>query len=147
MDIPTALKRLREELGVSQPRLAAKIGVTRSMLTKWETGRKKPTITSLGSLSNLCRINRLTELERVFTHAHRQILQDMDSEPLDEPGAIREESRDMDLLRENLTLLAFNIEKLYEVVRELANVVAGKSSVLAGDDHESNEHDHREEQE
>jgi putative transcriptional regulator len=39
---PTAIKRLRKQLGVSQPVLAAYLNTTPSTVMQWESGAKRP---------------------------------------------------------------------------------------------------------
>lgn len=46
------IKKMREEKGLSQRRLADKVGVTPAAVYQWETGRAVPTLDNLVSLAD-----------------------------------------------------------------------------------------------
>jgi DNA-binding transcriptional regulator YiaG len=41
-DLSSLVKRLRDQLGLSQEKFAAKLGVTFSSVNRWENGHRKP---------------------------------------------------------------------------------------------------------
>ena len=47
-------RRLRDELGLSQERFAEKVGVSALMISKFETGRRTPSLKTLARMSVLC---------------------------------------------------------------------------------------------
>ncbi|MEJ6952417.1 helix-turn-helix transcriptional regulator [Halanaerobiaceae bacterium ANBcell28] len=57
MNLDKNLCILREEKGLSQERLAEKIGVSRQAVSKWELGQSYPDIDKLIALSDLFRIS------------------------------------------------------------------------------------------
>ncbi len=57
MNFANELKRIREKAGLSQERLAEKIGVSRQAVTKWETGKGIPDIENIISLSSLFEVS------------------------------------------------------------------------------------------
>ncbi len=46
------LKELREEKGVSQPALAAALGVSKAIVSFWENGRREPTLSNLIAIAD-----------------------------------------------------------------------------------------------
>ncbi len=77
MDFANKLKKLRKEIGLSQEKLAEKIGVSRQAVTKWETGNGIPDIENIIALSTLFNLsidsllldgeNKKEEKEYLFT--------------------------------------------------------------------------------
>lgn len=59
------IKRLREAAGMSQYKLAAKVGVTQSVVASWEAGIKYPRATKLPLLAAVlhCTIDELFRQE------------------------------------------------------------------------------------
>ena len=53
MDISTSVKNLRLQSGMSQGEFAAKLGVVRQTVSRWEKGTAEP---SLGDIQNMCRL-------------------------------------------------------------------------------------------
>ncbi|MBP3631107.1 MAG: helix-turn-helix transcriptional regulator [Clostridia bacterium] len=49
----------RKELGLSQERLAAKLGVSFSTVNRWEKGRAKPSYLALEKFEELCNENNI----------------------------------------------------------------------------------------
>ena len=47
------IKQLREAQGLSQSELAAKLGVNRSAVSRWESGEKNPELTNLVRMADL----------------------------------------------------------------------------------------------
>jgi len=42
LDIPKLVKRLREQLGMTQEQFAQKVGVTYGSVNHWENGKRRP---------------------------------------------------------------------------------------------------------
>jgi transcriptional regulator with XRE-family HTH domain len=61
--VASAVKRLREQRGLTQEELAARAGVTRSYLARLETGRHEPTLTMLERLAKALRVKPSRFLE------------------------------------------------------------------------------------
>lgn len=61
MKLPEKIQRERKKMGLSQEKLAEKIGVSRQAITKWENGLASPELEKIVSLSYLrmCRGLRL----------------------------------------------------------------------------------------
>lgn len=57
MDFGEKLKRLRSDNGFTQEELAEKLYVTRTAISKWETGRGLPSIDSLKTISEMFRVS------------------------------------------------------------------------------------------
>ena len=60
------LKTLRKQSGMSQEKLAEKLGVSRQAITKWETGSGIPDIENIMAISSLFNISidELWEMKR-----------------------------------------------------------------------------------
>lgn len=63
------LKERRQAAGLTQVKLAEKIGVTQSAIVQWETERTKPGITSLMAMAKLygCSVEQLAADANVIT--------------------------------------------------------------------------------
>lgn len=59
----TAIRRLREEKGISQLEFAIAMGVTQGAVSHWETGRRKPDIDDLVRMAELlnCKLDDLID--------------------------------------------------------------------------------------
>ena len=64
-DISTNIRRLREDAGLSQERLAAKIGKTRSAISQYENGTSMP---RMGVVEDLARALGVTKAELIEPH-------------------------------------------------------------------------------
>jgi len=53
--IPYLIRQLRERMGLTQEKCAAKLGVTFPTLNRWENGRAKPSPLALKQIENLAR--------------------------------------------------------------------------------------------
>ena len=53
IEIANRLVKLRKEKGLSQEDLAAKIGISRQAVSKWETGASDPSTSNLLTLAKL----------------------------------------------------------------------------------------------
>ncbi|MGN0907668.1 MAG: helix-turn-helix transcriptional regulator, partial [Bullifex sp.] len=53
MEVGEKIRKLRSEHGLTQEQLAEKINVSRTAVSKWESGRGWPGIDSLKNLSSL----------------------------------------------------------------------------------------------
>ena len=53
MSLEEQIKHYRKQAGLSQEKMAEKIGVSRQAVTKWETGAGIPDIENMISISNL----------------------------------------------------------------------------------------------
>ena len=51
MKLPEKIQRERKKMGLSQEKLAEKIGVSRQAITKWENGLASPELEKIVSLS------------------------------------------------------------------------------------------------
>lgn len=49
---PSRIQALREGLGLTREEFAARLGVTRQAVAKWETGQAKPTVTTIEKIAN-----------------------------------------------------------------------------------------------
>jgi putative transcriptional regulator len=54
-DIAQLVRELRQRLGLSQEKFAAKLGVTFPTINRWENGRAKPSPLALGRIEELTR--------------------------------------------------------------------------------------------
>ena len=63
MELPEKIQRERKKMGLSQEKLAEKIGVSRQAITKWENGLASPELEKIVSLPisylRMCRGLRL----------------------------------------------------------------------------------------
>ena len=81
MKLPEKIQRERKKMGLSQEKLAEKIGVSRQAITKWENGLASPELEKIVSLSEcfkvstdyllkvrtpLCKISSTGEIEQRF---------------------------------------------------------------------------------
>lgn len=57
MVLEKQLKKYRKQLGMSQEKMAEKIGVSRQAVTKWENGTGIPDITNLMAIAKLFEIS------------------------------------------------------------------------------------------
>lgn len=59
----TAIRRLREERGLSQQELATAIGVTQGAVSHWENGLRKPAIDDMVKMATLfnCKVDDLID--------------------------------------------------------------------------------------
>lgn len=48
------VRRLREQSGLSQTELAARVGTTQSAVSRWEHGRDEPRVSTLASIVRAC---------------------------------------------------------------------------------------------
>lgn len=53
IDIPTQIRKIRQQLGLTQEEFAAKLGVTFPTVSRWENGHRKPSKMALLLLKNL----------------------------------------------------------------------------------------------
>lgn len=51
------LKMLRQEKNIGQVELAQKIGVSKGIISLWESGKREPTMSSLIALSNFFNVS------------------------------------------------------------------------------------------
>lgn len=68
-NIQYLVRELRERVGLSQEKLAAKLGVTTPTINRWENGRAKPSPLALAQIEKLARKlgkNGTDLLERYF---------------------------------------------------------------------------------
>lgn len=54
MKLPEKIQRERKKMGLSQEKLAEKIGVSRQAITKWENGLASPELEKIVSLPQPC---------------------------------------------------------------------------------------------
>jgi len=54
-DIPRLVKELRERIGLTQEKFAAKLGVTYPTINRWENGRAKPSPLAMKRIEELLR--------------------------------------------------------------------------------------------
>lgn len=69
MKLPEKIQRERKKMGLSQEKLAEKIGVSRQAITKWENGLASPELEKIVSLwrrSSPDRRRKLTILTRIY---------------------------------------------------------------------------------
>lgn len=71
MDIGTIIRTLREEKGLSQSELALQIGVSKSMVNKYESGARRP---SLEVLRKICHTLGITSDNLLGVHVDKDIL-------------------------------------------------------------------------
>ncbi len=55
LDNPSLLKEIRRKLGLSQEKLAHRIGVSFTSVNHWERGRRRPIPIALTKIKNLAR--------------------------------------------------------------------------------------------
>ncbi|MGC9525895.1 MAG: helix-turn-helix domain-containing protein [Limnospira sp.] len=58
-DIPTLIRNLRQHLGLSQEKFAAKLGVSFQTVNRWERGRARPSQLAMNAIQQ-----KLAEIER-----------------------------------------------------------------------------------
>lgn len=75
MKLPEKIQRERKKMGLSQEKLAEKIGVSRQAITKWENGLASPELEKIVSLSECFKVwcrsspdrrRKLTILTRIY---------------------------------------------------------------------------------
>ena len=71
MEFPEKLKTLRAERGLTQEQLAARLYVTRTAVSKWETGGGSPNLDSLQALARLFDVSVDDLLVYCFRHFSR----------------------------------------------------------------------------
>jgi transcriptional regulator with XRE-family HTH domain len=54
-DISYLVRELRERIGLTQEKFAAKLGVTTPTINRWENGRARPSPLALGQIEKLTR--------------------------------------------------------------------------------------------
>lgn len=54
-DIPRLMRELRERMGLTQEKFAAKLGVTYPTINRWENGRAKPSPLAMKQIAELLR--------------------------------------------------------------------------------------------
>ena len=54
-DIPRLVRELRERIGLTQEKFAAKLGVTFPTINRWENGRAKPSPLAMKQIEGLLR--------------------------------------------------------------------------------------------
>ena len=54
-DIPRLMRELRERMGLTQEKFAAKLGVTYPTINRWENGRAKPSPLAMKQIVELLR--------------------------------------------------------------------------------------------
>ena len=54
-DIPRLVQELRERIGLTQEKFAAKLGVTYPTINRWENGRAKPSPLAMKRIEELLR--------------------------------------------------------------------------------------------
>lgn len=59
MSFPEKVKTVRYKLGLSQEKLAAKLGVSFSTINRWEKGHGKPSFLALDKFTTLCKENNI----------------------------------------------------------------------------------------
>ena len=57
MKLPEKIQRERKKMGLSQEKLAEKIGVSRQAITKWENGLASPELEKIVSLSECFKVS------------------------------------------------------------------------------------------
>lgn len=57
MTFPEKVKILRDKLGISQEKLAVRLGVSFSTVNRWEKGHANPSYLALDKFELLCREN------------------------------------------------------------------------------------------
>jgi len=57
-DLPTLIRTLRQRLGLSQEKFAAKLGVSFQTVNRWERGRAKPSQLAMNAIRQ-----KLSEME------------------------------------------------------------------------------------
>lgn len=68
-DIGTTIKRLRKDRNLTQDELAEKAGITKSAISRYESGKRQPTIDTLGRLANAFGVNILDILDENSANA------------------------------------------------------------------------------
>ncbi|MEB3882224.1 helix-turn-helix domain-containing protein [Lyngbya sp. CCY1209] len=61
-DLPTLIRTLRQRLGLSQEKFAAKLGVSFQTVNRWERGRAKPSQLAMNAIRQ-----KLAEMEGTET--------------------------------------------------------------------------------
>ena len=64
--IPRAVRSLREQLGLTQEKFAATLGVTFPTVNRWENGRSRPSPLAMKQLEELARKMRSDALVKCF---------------------------------------------------------------------------------
>lgn len=59
MTFPEKVIKVRYELGLSQEKLAAKLGVSFSTVNRWEKGHAMPSYLALDKFNTLCKENNI----------------------------------------------------------------------------------------
>ncbi|GAB4335839.1 MAG: hypothetical protein Kow0089_05770 [Desulfobulbaceae bacterium] len=55
IDFPRLVRELRQRMGLSQEKFAARLGVTFSTISRWENGRARPSPLALKQVEDLLR--------------------------------------------------------------------------------------------
>jgi len=61
---PSAIRRLRAKLNISQTELAAMLGVSFTSVNRWEKGHHEPTVIAKEKLKELFKENRIMEEQK-----------------------------------------------------------------------------------
>lgn len=61
---PSAIRRLRAKLNISQTELAAILGVSFTSVNRWEKGHHEPTVIAKEKLKELFKENRIMEEQK-----------------------------------------------------------------------------------
>lgn len=74
MELPEKIQKLRKERGLTQEQFAEQLFVSRTAVSKWETGRGTPSMESLQMIAKLCGItlDDLLRAEEVITIAENE---------------------------------------------------------------------------
>ena len=59
MEYSKIIKRIRDELLLTQEELAKKLGVTFATVNRWENGHHEPTMTQRRKIRDLCQSNNI----------------------------------------------------------------------------------------
>ena len=59
MTFPDKVRAVRNQLGLSQEKFAAKLGVSFSTVNRWEKGHAMPSYLALDSFNALCKENNI----------------------------------------------------------------------------------------
>ena len=74
MELSEKIQKLRKEQGMTQEQFAERLFVSRTAVSKWETGRGMPNMESLQMIARVCGItlDELLRAEEVITIAEQE---------------------------------------------------------------------------
>ena len=80
MELSKKIQKLRKERGLTQEEFAEQLFVSRTAVSKWETGRGAPSMASLQMIASLCNVtlDELLRVDEIITVVEQETKEHMD---------------------------------------------------------------------